>query len=518
MSCRRIMAQFILIWCACLSLIGACAPEPQTAREPVSAATAPTAAPARPDADSTAVQTPAPESTLTLQPQPPLSNLRYKIDAVLDWPSHTLRVEETVQYVNDTGITQPSLVFHVDVNQEPSDLVIRRISNAGHPIRSYTLEQTRLEVPLYESLAAEAEVELILEYQLTIPQLVDGYWGQHVGYWGYSPRQVNLGLWFPLLAAYDPASGWITPAAHWLGECFVLRTADFVVDLTIQGADNLVRVAGPGELSRPAKNQWRLELDGGRELALSLSEEFHVLSTSTASGVDVSLFYLPDADTLDAPRHALRTAVDALSLYEDLYGPYPYRRMVVVEGDFPDGMEFSGLVFVGRDWFRAWKGIPDDWLTLITAHEVAHQWWYGLVGNDQSQYAYLDEMLATYSELLFVEHYYPEDREWWWEFRVTSYAPQGYVDTPVYDFYSPRGYIDAVYLQGARMMEDLRGDLGDEAFFAWLRRYVDLMHGKIAYPLDLWGALSSAEYLATAPTRANYLRQPDPLPSPDIIP
>jgi hypothetical protein len=404
------------------------------------------------------------------------------------------------------------------VNQAPSDLIIRQISNAGHPIRSYTLEQTRLEVPLYEPLAAEDELDLILSFQVSIPQLVDGYWGQHVGYWGYTARQVNLGMWFPLLAAYDPATGWITPESHWLGECFVLRTADFVVDLTIQGTDHLVRVAGPGELTRPAKGQWRLELDGGRELALSLSEEFHVLSTSTASGVDVSLFYLPDTDTLDAPRHALRTAVDALSLYEELYGPYPYQRMVVVEGDFPDGMEFSGLVFVSRDWFRAWKGIPDDWLTLITAHEIAHQWWYGLVGNDQSRYPYLDETLAIYSELFFIERYYPEDREWWWDFRVKTYSPQGYVDTPIYDFYSPRGYIDAVYLQGARMMEALRVNLGDEAFLAWLRRYADQMRDKIAYPVDLWGALSNSEYLATAQTRADYLRQPDLLPPPDVIP
>jgi len=515
MRYRRIMAQSILIWWACLSLIGACAPEPQTVREPVGTATLPAAA-----APAAAVPTafPTPESSLALQPQSSPSNLRYKIDAVLNWTSHTLRVKEAVHYVNDTGDTQPTLVFNVDINQEPSDLIIRRITNAGHPISTYTLEQTRLEVPLFEPLATEDEIDLTLEFQLSIPPLVDGYWGQHVGYWGYTSRQVNLGMWFPLLAAFDPARGWITPEEHWLGECFVLRTADFVVDLTIQGTDNLVRVAGPGELTRPAKGQWRLELENARELALSLSEEFHVLSTSTVSGVDVALYYLPDAETLDAPRHALRTAVDALSLYEELYGPYPYRRMIVVEGDFPDGMEFTGLVFVSRDWFRAWTGIPDDWLTLITAHEVAHQWWYGMVGNDQGQYPYLDESLAIYSELLFVERYYPEDREWWWNFRVNAYAPQGYVDTPIYDFYSPRGYIDTVYLQGARMMDALRADLGDEAFLVWLRRYADRMRNQIAYPVDLWGALPDSEYLATAQTRAAYLRHPDLLPPPDLIP
>ena len=166
-----------------------------------------------------------------------------------------------------------------------------------------------------------------------------------------------------------------------------------------------------------------------------------------------------------------------------------YKRQV--EGDFPDGMEFSGLVFVSETWFRTWGGTANDWLTLITAHEVAHQWWYATVGNDQSLSPYLDEALATYSELVFYEHYYPDLVDWWWAFRVNSYTPSGFVDMPVTAFQQSRPYINAVYLQGARMLDEVRFALGDDAFFAWLQRYASLMHGAIAEPGDFWPAIGS---------------------------
>src|SRR5690606_6507172 len=104
-----------------------------------------------------------------------------------------------------------------------------------------------------------------------------------------------------------------------------------------------------------------------------------------------------------------------------LFGVYPHERMLVVQGDFPDGMEFSGLVFVSTDWFKSFKGETGSYLTLITIHEVAHQWWYMRVGNDPALSPWLDEALATYSEYLFMEEYYPSLKEWWWQFRVDAY-------------------------------------------------------------------------------------------------
>ena len=113
-------------------------------------------------------------------------------------------------------------------------------------------------------------------------------------------------------------------------------------------------------------------------------------------------------DALAAAAWTLDVARRSVERYSALFGPFPLSRLVIVEGDFPDGMEFSGLVFVSRDWFESWNGNPASYLTLITAHEVAHQWWYGSVANDQAAEPWLDEALATYSEYLLLESDFPE--------------------------------------------------------------------------------------------------------------
>src|SRR5690606_13239018 len=145
-------------------------------------------------------------------------------------------------------------------------------------------------------------------------------------------------------------------------------------------------------------------------------------------------------------------ASKSMAKFADLFGPYPHSRIAVVEGDFPDGMEFSGMVFVSRDWFTRWPGTGASYLTIITVHEIAHQWWYAGVGSDQALAPWLDESLATYSEYIFYEEYYPDLKDWWWSFRVDAYSPQGFVDSTVYEFSSIREYINAVYLRGAHML------------------------------------------------------------------
>ncbi len=507
-----------------LFVLGACAPEPEIQEPEITALPSPLPSLARTVPTLEAAETlpsPSPAVDNACQPNLDQRDVRYEVNAMLDWATFTVRAEETVTYRNDTGAALDTLVFNVETNSVPENFKLTRVSDAaGLAIQGYTLEGQLLKVPLHEALLPGCETELTLRLNLIVPEIVDGYNQGHLGYWGHSARQVNLGMWFPLVAAYDPAQGWLTPPTHWLGEHFALRAADFGVELQIRNAPDGLNVAGPGVLSRPDERTWRFDLVGGRELSLSVSPEFQTLSTLTSSGVNVELFYFsdPDAETLNTPRYTLYTAADALAFFEHLLGPYPHRRMVVVQGDFPDGMEFSGLVFVSQDWFRAWHGIPNDWLTLITVHEVAHQWWYAQVGNDQGLYPYLDEALALYCEVLFVEHYYPEYVQWWWDFRVAFYAPVGFVDAPIYDFYSPRGYIDSVYLRGALMLQALRDSMGDEAFFGWLHQYVENMKGQIAYPDDFWGTLPAGLYVSVQPIRAAYLRQADIFPHADGIP
>ena len=170
-------------------------------------------------------------------------------------------------------------------------------------------------------------------------------------------------------------------------------------------------------------------------------------------------------------------------------------------------MEFSGLVFVGGAWFTHFDGGPKNYLTLISVHEIAHQWWYAQVGNDSALNPWLDEALATYSEYLFIEAYYPAEKNWWWTFRVANFFPRGKVDSEVYEFATAREYINAVYLRGVQMLHNLRVDIGDEAFSKLLRDYLAAGDGQIVEPTLFWRQLPPERRAATMATRAEYLRE-----------
>lgn len=526
---RHITGLTVILSIILAALVNACAPEPQPTHLPRPATQ--TRAPFEtPEAVTPVMPRP---TTRTITPDDDADSLagcparpagssaaQYALNATLDWLAHTVRVEQDVAFYNDTGQPLDTIVFNVEPHREPDNFTLERVTLSGKPMQDFTLSDARLAVPLRTTLQAGCRVDLTLKYTLTLPPIANGYRHGHFGYWGYNQRQINLGMWFPLVAAFDTSQGWITPAFHMVGEHYALRAGDFALNLEVRNAPEGIRLAGPGTVTQENDHLWHIELGGARELTVSLSDAFHTLTTVTGSGVEIELYYLYDAgpETLNAPRHALYVAADALALYEELYGPYHRERLVVVEGDFPDGMEFSGLVFVSEAWFRTWSGVPNDWLTIITAHEVAHQWWYDAVGNHQGQQPYLDEALAIYSEVLFLERYYPEHVTWWWDFRVNAYMLSGHVDASVYDFSDARSYINAVYLRGALLMRELRDTLGDDTFFAWLQAYADNMMGKLAAPQDFWGTLGSVDYAKTLGVRQTYLRNPNVLLLNDTIP
>ncbi len=108
-------------------------------------------------------------------------------------------------------------------------------------------------------------------------------------------------------------------------------------------------------------------------------------------------------------------------------------------------------------------------------HEVTDPW--------------LDEALAVYSERLFYEYNHPAYGDWWWNFRVNYFGPSGYVDQDVYQFSTFRQYVDAVYLNGATFLDDLRVRVGDEAFFDALQDYAQTHSRGIASASDFFDAV-----------------------------
>ena len=201
---------------------------------------------------------------------------------------------------------------------------------------------------------------------------------------------------------------------------------------------------------------------------LSASDQF-LVSESAVGSVKIRSYYFDGYKA--AGESILYSAVQAVSIYAAKFAPYPYETLSIVQTDIHDGQEEDGLVFVATDFYGQYGGGAKNNLTTIGVHEIAHQWWYGLVGNDQAMEPWLDEAMAVYSERIFYEYNYPRYGDWWWQFRVDYFGPSGYIDTPIYNWSSQRAYVNGVYLNGAHFIEDLRVRMGDDNFFAFLKDY-----------------------------------------------
>ncbi|MCA9915201.1 MAG: hypothetical protein KC496_17725, partial [Anaerolineae bacterium] len=267
-------------------------------------------------------------------------------------------------------------------------------------------------------------------------------------------------------------------------------------------------------------NRWHIIHNAARDFPLSLGDGFRTIAQTTPDGTQIELVHfgdvvrtLPNGSTVNGATHALEVAVQAVEQYSSLFGAYPYERLLIVQGDFPDGMEFSGMVFVSTNWFYGFEGGVQNYLTLITIHEISHQWWYTRVGNDAAYAPWLDEALATYSEYIWYEEFYPDLKNWWWSFRVAWYNPQGDVDSNVYEYESARDYINAVYLRGVQMLHNLREDIGTQEFFDLLAAYAQAGDGEIATPELFWSLFTPEQLAATNGTRADFLRYPEITPT-----
>lgn len=171
---------------------------------------------------------------------------------------------------------------------------------------------------------------------------------------------------------------------------------------------------------------------------------------------------------------AMRRTVNAFRTMQGWYGDYRLPSLEVVLGNLPfGGSEYSGVVF----------STPDN---ATIAHEVAHQWFYGLVGNDQYRDPFLDESLTAFAEQRFHKSY-----------RCNLASPldgraHGLGTGMSYWQNHPEGYQHTIYRGGACALTVLRRDLGSEVFDRALRAYVSANADQIAGVDDFLAAIRYA--------------------------
>jgi transcriptional regulator with XRE-family HTH domain len=411
--------------------------------------------------------TPGPPLTPTATAVPLREGTAYEMDVDLNYADHRLDVRQRVDYTNMTSETLEILVLNVHPNysQKLFKLNEVRVEVDGELVEPETsLLAVQLTIVLPRPLPVGDHVAFFLDYRLDLPR-IDPQAEFTKGAFGYAKSCVSLGNWYPVMAPYREDKGWYNQAYFDIGDPYVTEVADYSVSIT---ATQGVIIAATGLETRDG-NRWRFEAENARSFAFAASDQYQEASTQVGEVAVHSYFFPSDAE---AGQVALETAGQALGLFSELYGPYPYADYRIIETEFAGGMEFTGLAFLGSSVYSEYDGTSRTPLIPLTAHEVAHQWFYGLVGNDQVAEPWLDEAPAEYSAFLYYERFLPDDTDWWWFYAVDQWAPSGRVDSHLYLFRNDsRPYYDAIYRRGAQFMRDLRETMGDPAFFSFLAEY-----------------------------------------------
>jgi aminopeptidase N len=223
-----------------------------------------------------------------------------------------------------------------------------------------------------------------------------------------------------------------------------------------------------------------------RDFYLAASERYAV--TSRTVGQTQVNSYAP-AELMEGAEAVLDDAGQALESFNEHFGPYPFTEFDLVSTTtFALGVEYPGIVAILVDLYQQTENQngtpPNGLLESVVAHEVAHQWFYSTVGNDQVDEPWVDEAMAQYATLLYYADIYgpsgaagfQSSLERRWERVNREDIPIG---LPV-RAYTPQEYGAIVYGRGPLFIETLAETMGEEAFAAFLRDYYQTFQWDIA--------------------------------------
>lgn len=336
-----------------------------------------------------------------------------------------------------------------------------------------------LSVPLTNSLIPNDCVEVKIEFEFVLPNCRHRF--------GYGDDTINLGNFYPIACVYEGGAFNINPY-NANGDPFYSDMANYCVNLTTDS--NLV-VAGTGEktvLNNNDKSTYNFTERAVRDFAIVMSDHYEV-ANEKCGDVEIEYYYYND----DNKDKSLKAGVDAINTFSKKFGQYPYKKFTIVKNDFVHGgMEYPTLIMISDDIDNI-----DDYLNVIV-HETAHQWWYGLVGNDEFAYPWLDEALTEYSTILFYDyndgynlnhHDMIKSSKENYTLFVTVYKDVlGDIDTSmraVNEYSTEPEYVYCTYVKGVLMFDSLYSLVGEKDFIKSLQTYYEENKYKNATPDDL---------------------------------
>lgn len=415
----------------------------------------------------------------------------YEMELEMDDENRVLSGQELVTYYNRSDKPLKDIYFHIYPNAfnnketspvmfgdisyaypkgfSPCNINILNVSVGGKKI-SYTIcgtDSTILCLKLNRPVKKGKKLHIQIDFRLKIPESRDRI--------GYYDGSYIFGNWYPIAAVYDNR-GWNLDPFYNIGDPFYSDVANYKIKLTLPDK-YIVAVTGNiiDENVKNGERTLRIEGKSFRDFAWAASSKFKVFSREV-DGINIKYYFLNSNE--ERISKALTAVGEAIRVFNESFGKYPYTSYSIVESHFKAGMEYPGLILIPDSYFTRNKSMLG--LEGVIAHETAHQWWYGVVGNNEIDEAWLDEGLATYSKVMYFEKvngasfgrdYYEKNISLIYENKRKSIKKREIILKPLYEFDGWKEYDTLAYKKGAVIFEMLREKTGDDMFLAVLKKY-----------------------------------------------
>lgn len=405
---------------------------------------------------------------------------------------HTLDVEQKLEYTNRTEDSLNNLKLHLYPRSFRKDSRVSVVSTLNHskcyyngesfgdieisridvngneiPVTINGNDDDILDVTFENPLTPNNTYTISLSYKVTLPNINHRF--------GYGEDTINLGNFYPIACIYENGD-YIIDSYHYNGDPFYSDVANYNVTIT---ADNSLKLATTGTIQSTTDTEknitYNINAKAVRDFAMVLSDKFNIVSDKVGS-TQVNYYYYKN----QYPQECLQAGIDSVNTFNRLFGEYPYATLNIVESNFVHGgMEYPNLVLISDA-----VDIQSDFINVII-HEVAHQWWYGIVGNDEVSYGWLDEGLTEYSTVLFYNENpsYNVNTKELIKNTTNSYVTFvdvytkvfGEVDTSMNrklnEYNNESEYVYIAYVKGMLIFDSLKEILGHDKFITCLQTY-----------------------------------------------
>jgi hypothetical protein len=388
-----------------------------------------------------------------------------------------------VRYFNRLEGDLAEVYFRLLPNLWGDLMHVSSVSVNGSPVTP-RLENndTALYVPLSEKVASGGSVDIDLQFSDILPQDGSGNYGT----FGFQDDTLALAQFYPLIPLRDE-QGWRIELYPPDGDVTVTEVANY-----------LVSIDAPKKLTLACSGvQIGLEIENNRQTTLqaaALSREFYVAASLEykkqslkENGVTFSVYSHPEA--AQSAKESLEYMVKAVAIFDERYGSYPYTELeLAATPTSAGGVEYPGVIALNQDLFDptgTWGSMnSQDVVESIVVHEVAHQWFYNIVGDDQGREPWLDEAMAQYLTYQYFNDRYGASagesfmESWWsrWDRVEQEPIPIG---MPVAS-YEGREYSAIVYGRGPIFLYKLSEEMGQLKFDQFLKDYFTTYSWKVA--------------------------------------